>query len=370
MLKKVEITNFKNFNEKFTFDLSDTNSFQFNEKSIQNGIVNTGVIYGHNGCGKSNLGLAIFDLVSHLTDRKFQNGQYGNYLNANSDEKIATFKFTFLFDETIVEYEYSKSDVETLVSEKLTINEKKFAEIDRDKSTIFTSTAKGAENLAKDLQESKISIISYIANNTILVDNITNNIFKKFREFINNMLLFKTLEEILYIGYEQGAHQVDHGIVKRGNLIKFQEFLNDAGIKCNLTSHEENGKNRIFYVFDNKEIEFFSIASSGTRTLALFYFWYQRLLEENTPSFMFIDEFDAFYNHDLSVLIIEKLRDISGTQIVLTTHNTSNISNDLLRPDCYFLMHPNKIQSLSQSTPQELRKAHNIEKMYRAGAFE
>ena len=100
MLKKVEITNFKNFNEKFTFDLSDTNNFEFNQECIQNGIVNTGVIYGHNGCGKSNLGLAIFDLVSHLTDKKFQNEQYRNYLNANSDEKIATFKFTFLFDET------------------------------------------------------------------------------------------------------------------------------------------------------------------------------------------------------------------------------------------------------------------------------
>ena len=82
MLKKIEITNFKNFNEKFTFDLSDTNNFEFNKECIQNGIVNTGVIYGHNGCGKSNLGLAIFDLVSHLTDKNFAHKKYNNYLSA------------------------------------------------------------------------------------------------------------------------------------------------------------------------------------------------------------------------------------------------------------------------------------------------
>ena len=32
-------------------------------------------------------------------------------------------------------------------------------------------------------------------------------------------------------------------------------------------------------------------------------------------------------------------------------------------------MNKKKIQSLSQSTEKELREAHNIEKMYKAGAF-
>jgi len=370
MLKKVEITNFKNFNEKFTFDLSDTNNFDFNKECIQNGIVNTGVIYGHNGCGKSNLGLAIFDLVSHLTDKKFHETKYEYYLNANSNQIKSTFNFIFLFDEVIVKYEYSKSDVQTLVSEKLTIANEIFAEINREKSTVFSTSVKGTENLIKDVGESKISIISYIANNTILEDNLINQSFKKFREFINNMLLFKTLNEAFYIGYEQGSHNVDDGIVKKGNLIKFQEFLNNIGIECNLIAKEIDGKNKLFYKFDNKEIEFFSISSSGTVTLAFFYFWYQRLLEENSLSFIFIDEFDAFYHHDLSTIIIEKLRDITNTQIILTTHNTTNISNDLLRPDCYFIMDNKKITSLKDRTHKELREAHNIEKMYRAGSFE
>ena len=370
MLKKVEITNFKNFNEKFTFDLSDTNNFEFNKECIQNGIANTGIIYGHNGCGKSNLGLAIFDLIHHLTEKRKREVKYDNYLNANSSEKKATFKFIFLLNDVDVEYTYTKSDIETLISEKLIINNELFAMINREESTIFKTNAKGTENLTKNVGESNISIISYIANNTLLEDSLINNTFEKFRKFINNMLFFKTLEEKVYIGYEQGNHNIPDGIASRGNLSNLQEFLNTAGINCNLISREVDGKFQIFQKFDNKEIDFFRIASSGTISLLFFYFWYQRLIEDNSLSFIFIDEFDAFYHHDLSTIIIEKLRDITNTQIILTTHNTSNISNDLLRPDCYFIMDNQKITSLKDRTHKELREAHNIEKMYRAGSFE
>lgn len=370
MLKKIEITNFKNFKDKFIFDLSDTNNFEFNQDCIQNGIVNTGLIYGHNGCGKSNLGLAIFDLLAHLTDKKFEDKKYNNYLNANNYEKKAIFKFTFLFEESIVEYKYSKSDVHTLISEELIIDNKSFLSINREKSSIFTITANGTENLIKDVGESKISIISFIANNTLLEENTTNNLFKKFRKFITEMLFFKTLDEKLYMGYEQGGHSVQHDIVSKGNLEKFQNFLFNAGINCNLISKEIDEQYKIFDKFDNKEIPFFNIASSGTKMLSFFYFFYQRLKKENAPSFMFIDEFDAFYHHDLSTFIIKKLRDITSTQIILTTHNTTNISNDLLRPDCYFIMDDKKITSLKERTNKELREAHNIEKMFRAGSFE
>ena len=40
-----------------------------------------------------------------------------------------------------------------------------------------------------------------------------------------------------------------------------------------------------------------------------------------------------------------------------------------MRPDCYYLMNTRKIRSLAQCTEKELREAHNIEKIYKAGAF-
>ena len=57
-------------------------------------------------------------------------------------------------------------------------------------------------------------------------------------------------------------------------------------------------------------------------------------------------------------------------QAILTTHNTSIMTNDLLRPDCYFFMSETDIKPMYRLTDTELRKAHNIEKMYKAGAFD
>lgn len=46
------------------------------------------------------------------------------------------------------------------------------------------------------------------------------------------------------------------------------------------------------------------------------------------------------------------------------------MSNELLRPDCYFIVQNNQIKNLSSLTTKELRMAHNLGKMYKAGAFD
>lgn len=58
------------------------------------------------------------------------------------------------------------------------------------------------------------------------------------------------------------------------------------------------------------------------------------------------------------------------TQALFTTHNTAIMTNDLLRPDCYMQIVDGQIRSFADSTEKELRKAHNLRKMYQAGAFD
>jgi AAA15 family ATPase/GTPase len=72
---------------------------------------------------------------------------------------------------------------------------------------------------------------------------------------------------------------------------------------------------------------------------------------------------------NLSKFIIRKLQKID-VQVVFTTHNTDIMTNDLSRPDCYFILNDNKITSVNKLTDQELRKAHNLQKLYKAHAFE
>ena len=87
------------------------------------------------------------------------------------------------------------------------------------------------------------------------------------------------------------------------------------------------------------------------------------------PGSIGIDEFDAFYHFELSESVEKYLKEVNGVQIFTTTHNTDIMSNDLLRPDCYFILRDNKIKAISDLTEKELRLAHNLQKMYKAGAF-
>jgi AAA15 family ATPase/GTPase len=369
MLKRFRVSNFKSFEKDFEFDLSETNGYEFNKESIKNGIVNNALIYGHNGVGKSNLGLAIFDIIGHLTDKNITENLYTPYLNAINGDSVAHFVYEFSFDENLVKYEYEKSDVKTTLFERLEINGNEVAKIDRKLTNQATISLKGAETLNSELTNKNLSLIKYIKSNSQLVDNKENNIFFSFYDFLESMLFFRSLDQNMYLGLETGSGGIQEDIIGRGNVKDLEIFLNRAGIKCKLTVEKELDKEVLAFDFNGKSISFYQIASTGTKSLTLFYFWLQRLKEKSKVKLLFIDEFDAFYHHDLSAIIVEELKK-TNIQFILTSHNTSIITNDLLRPDCYFLMTKNKIRSLSKSTSKELREAHNIEKMYKAGTFD
>ncbi|MBW3517899.1 ATP/GTP-binding protein [Flavobacterium sp. NKUCC04_CG] len=368
MLRKFRVSNFKSFEKDFELDLTEVNGYEFNKDSIKNGIVNNALVYGHNGVGKSNLALAIFDIIEHLTDKQRNEASYINYLNANCTLEFATFYYEFYINDKIVTYEYKKSDYKTILFEKLTINDIEVISFDRSVDKAAKFTLKGTETLKNDIDNSELSILKFVKNNSDLESNPINDAFLSMFSFVEKMLYFRSLLDRTYIGLDVGSKPIFEDIVKKKNVEDFEHFLNSAGIECKLSIVEDIDKKTIAFDFNGKKIPFRDVASTGTNALALFYFWYQNIIETSKVSFVFIDEFDAFYHHSLSALIINKLKE-TGVQFILTTHNTAVITNDLLRPDCYFLMSKHNILSLSKSTSKELREAHNIEKMYKAGSF-
>ncbi len=368
MLTKFSVSNFKGFNSELVFDLKDTNAYAFNTDSIKNGVVNNALVYGPNGVGKSNLGFAIFDIIAHLTDKRIDESQYLYYLNALNESDSADFQYEFQFDSNTVIYKYKKTQYDIVIFESFSINEKELAFIDKKKNNEAKVGFKGTESLKTNMTDQNLSLLKYIKNNSVLVENEENNCFEKFFVFVDRMLFFRSLKENMYLGLQIGKKTLDEDIIEKGNVADLQAFLNSAGVDCKLTVIKESDKDVIAFDFNGKTIAYYRIASSGTHSLVLFYYWLQRLRVESKVSFVFIDEFDAFYHHDLSALIVKKLKE-TGIQFFLTTHNTSIMSNDVLRPDCYFLMYNNSIKSLARYTSKELREAHNIEKMYKAGTF-
>ena len=97
MLKKFSVTNYRQFNETLEFDLTASN-YSFNQECVKNNLVKLALIYGKNGTGKSNLGRAIFDLVSHLTDNRVEKSS-SFYLNIESKKQFASFIYEFDFIE-------------------------------------------------------------------------------------------------------------------------------------------------------------------------------------------------------------------------------------------------------------------------------
>ena len=107
------------------------------------------------------------------------------------------------------------------------------------------------------------------------------------------------------------------------------------------------------------------VASSGTIALIVQFYWMNFFSQ---ASFVFIDEYDAFYHHSVAEAIIKYLQSMK-IQSIVTTHNTGLLSNRLTRPDCCFGIHSGKLVSFADSTDREIRKGNNLEKLYRAGEF-
>ena len=236
-----------------------------------------------------------------------------------------------------------------------------------NENTTFVSKLKGTEALNKTITDNKLSVVKYVKNNSELEDNGENNAFKGFFAFVEHMLFFRSLEDRSYIGLESKKGTLINDIIQQGKVQDFENFLNEANVECKLAIVDVMGEKDLAFDFGANKVLFRDIMSTGTSSLMLFYCWYLQI-QKKEVSFVFIDEFDAFYHHKLSRLVVKKLKE-TGIQFVLTTHNTSIMSNDLMRPDCYYLMNNKKILPLHKCTEKELREVHNIEKIYNAGGF-
>ena len=144
--------------------------------------------------------------------------------------------------------------------------------------------------------------VKYIFKNTVLEKNTVNRTFQKFMSFIDNMLLFSSLERNHYQGFKTGSDKIAEGIIKANKLEDFEEFLKSNGIKYNLVAEDVNGQLKILCKFKKKTVDFYSIASKGTSSLSLFYYW---LIQLDKVPFVLIDEFDAFYHSSVSRSVVE-----------------------------------------------------------------
>ena len=364
MLAKFAVTNFRGFEKRIEWDLTKPRDYEFNSFAVKNGIIKNGIIYGPNGCGKSNFGLAIFDIVNHLTQKWKQQNYYDNFAFAGNQDSPVIFEYVFQFDEYNIEYSYSKNVIGLLIAEKLVVNSKIIFEKDRGKFYIDDSFPMEATIQASFRDNSNgASVINLIMLSYPLPEN---HYILKLLQFVNSMLWFKKLDEPAFIGFDTHTSNLDEYIIQNNLTEDFSKFLEKVSGQHFVFFQPAAGDKKLFCNIKETPKEFHAIASTGTNALQLLYFWLKHMSQ---TAFVFIDEFDAFYHFKLSFDVCDELFK-KDCQLFLSSHNTFLMTNDLLRPDCNFILKDNKITPLCEATDKELREGHNIEKLYRGGAFE
>ncbi len=365
MLTKFKVNRFRGFNKTIEWDLSQPSNYEYNTNTIKNGIIKNGIVFGPNGSGKSNFSMAVFDIINHLTLKYKQANYYHNFINAETPDQLVDFEYTFKFGDTVLEYFYSKIRDGRLVRERLIVDGKLI--LDKQNTDLFIDPN------SFTLNEDTKNLLSMNANNTSVVFFListcpleANHYLIKLRDFVDGMLWFVNLDERRFMGLESTVYTLDEYIIKQKLVGDFEIFLNEiGGQKFKFLPPEKNDRT-LMCCFGKNTVPFFEIASTGTRSLQLLFFWLQRL---NKATFVFVDEFDAFYHFDLSKNVCKRLFNLD-CQVFTSSHNTSLMTNDLLRPDCCFILDNNQIKPFFKCTNKELRFAHNLEKLYRGGAFE
>jgi len=371
MLTRFSVKNYKNFKDEIELDFTNTRDYRYGEKCVFNGYLSKMIMMGTNGSGKTNFGYALFDIVMMLTDKncKPEQKDQQSFLNCDSADRSATFKYEFEFDNDHISYEYHKTDPYHAIFETLSINDQQIFTFDKTSSSDFSNMEKiGAETLNMKGLDGTISVLRFVYNNTI---HAKNSPISKMMDFVQHMLYFRSTQDgNSFIGFSKNGEIIEQYIMDNGLTKDFQKFLKDmANLDIMLTGFNVKGYGKIFVQdFGTKKIPFANIASSGSRALELFYYWMKKF---DDISFLFIDEFDAFYHYEMSErVLVFLIENYPKMQMILTSHNTDLVNTDLMRPDCYLIIGNNEIRSLSDSTDRELRVGHNLEKMLRNGEFD
>lgn len=366
MLTRFAVKNYRGFKDRLEWDFSHPGQYSFNNEAVKGGVIKNAIVYGPNGAGKSNLGLAVFDIANHLSHKWKKPDYYINFASAYSPAEPVEFEYRLVLGGSVLDYSYAKvvEDMKgVLIRERLAVDGREM--LFRDAGSLRLSDEFALSETAKSNllhSANNISLVNYLLGGVPLKGGHPLLLLSRFAE---GMLFFRSLDNREFIGLKEGGSNIEEYIINNGLADDFAVFLREISGQEFTFAAPAKGDKMLYCIIGDTRIPFIIVASTGTMNLELQYYW---LKEMEDASFVFVDEFDAFYHHKLADAVSRRLFR-SGHQVFLTTHDTSLLSNDLLRPDCYFILDGGAIKPLCALTEKELRLGHNLEKLYRGGAF-
>ena len=230
MIKRFSVKNFKNFKEELVLDFSKVRDYGFNQSLIKNGLINKMLVFGKNNSGKSNLGAAIMDITTHLTENVgMDNKLYTYYVNGDCVKEEVSFKYEFLLNGKEITYMYKKGPNAELLLEELYEGRELLFRYNY-KTNKYENNIK--ESKTVDISKrtnTRTSVLKFMYNNTLYWDD--DSAVKMMIEFVNNMLWFRSLRSNEFIGIMSNGENLDDFIINNRLLKEFEAFLRECGAR-------------------------------------------------------------------------------------------------------------------------------------------
>ena len=376
MLKKFMVKNYKNFEKEVCLDFEKTAGYQFSTDCITDGLISKMLIYGKNATGKTNLGSAVMDIRAMLSDA-IPGAETEAFLNADSEEDAATFSYIFDFDGQEMVYRYAKFSDYRLKWEKLEINATLIFECNfSERKLVFPhleaveAETANVERYVRVLEAGEgeqllLPFLRWLISNMALPDD---SLLVKLLNYVRSMTMVTTGNALMRVRFASSTFF--KRLEQENKLEELEDFFNAMGINCRLVLKKLPDGQIELYFSHKKLVPFLKNASSGT--LALLDIYRKIVVAIEKASFVYLDEFDAFYHYEMAENLVRFFkRKFPGSQIIMTSHNTNLMNNRLMRPDCLLILSgEGTLTALCDATERELREGHNLEKMYVSGEFE
>ena len=405
MLIQFNFKNFKSFREEATLDLSAAKMTEFSDRVVMIGserILPVAAIYGANASGKSN----IYHALEYMSNYVAESFKYGD-----EEEKFEEFRPTpFLFDATSVNEESSFEVYFTLSEDKsekiynygFCVNKEGVTEewlnskakTARKYSTVFY---RGTSEEELDLSgfpkanrdniqialEKQVLIISLGAKLKIgkckaIRDWFLSNEFADFGDLFTNLFMSRRLPK----GFVENK-EVQQKVIEY--LASFDEHIKDFRIEKvpqDGEIKEESYKiNAIHKMIDSEGMAELPLGLESAGTLKMFglYPELQEVLEKG--SVFFVDELNARLHpllvRNFLLTFLNPKINTNHAQLVFTTHDTWQLSNQLLRRDEIWFVEKDErgistLYSLADFVDEEgsrIRKDESYEKNYLIGKY-
>lgn len=405
MLIQFNFKNFKSFREEATLDLSAAKMTEFSDRVVTIGsekILPVAAIYGANASGKSN----IYNAFEYMAEYVMDSFKYGD-----DEENFEEFRPTpFLFDSTSANAESSFEVYFTLPDDKTEkiynygfcigkegvteewLNAK--AKTARKYSTVFyrgttddeldlSGFPKNSRDNIQVALEKQVLIISLgaklkIAKCKAIRDWFLSNEFADFGDPVTNFFLHRRLPK----GFVEDK-EVQQKVVEY--FASFDEHIKD--FKIERVPHDGESKedtykiNALHKMIDSDEMAEIplSLESAGTLKMFALYPELQEVLEKG--SVFFIDELNARLHpllvRNFILTFLNPKINTNHAQLVFTTHDTWQLSNQLLRRDEIWFVEKDTrglstLYSLADFVDEDgarIRKDESYEKNYLLGKY-